>query len=101
MAGLALAGCAAVARPPPLLAAAPPPPLPPPAAPREVIVRVPTPVRSACVPRNLPPPPKYPDTPAALRAAGGAADRYQLIAAGRILRAKRLALLERVIEGCR
>jgi hypothetical protein len=58
-------------------------------------------VKAACVPRSLPPAPRYPDTASALRTAGGAADRYQLLAAGRILRARRLAVLERVIDGCR
>ncbi|MBJ7412747.1 MAG: hypothetical protein JHD15_20645 [Phenylobacterium sp.] len=53
------------------------------------------------MPRNLPPPPRYPDTDGALRAAPGAADRYQLMAAGRILRMERLQDLERVIAGCR
>ena len=55
----------------------------------------------ACVPKTLPSPPRYPDTDAALRAAGGAADRYQLLAAGRILRQQRLDELERVVSGCR
>ena len=51
--------------------------------------------------RNLPPAPRYPDTDAALRAAAGAADRYQLMAAGRLLRQKRLEDLERVVQNCR
>jgi hypothetical protein len=53
------------------------------------------------VPKSLPGPPGYPDTDAALRAAAGAADRYQLLAAGRILRKDRLEDLERVVAGCR
>jgi hypothetical protein len=53
------------------------------------------------VPRTLARPPKYPDTDQALREAGGAADRYQLMAAGRLLRIQRLAELERILEGCR
>jgi hypothetical protein len=53
------------------------------------------------VPKTLPAAPGYPDTEAALRAAAGAADRYQLLAAGRILRQQRLEDLERVIAGCR
>jgi len=95
-AGLLLGACA-TARPPapgPALAAAPAP-----APAREVVVKVP--VRTACVPRSLGPAPRYPDSETALRDAGGAADRYQLLAAGRLLRARRLAVLERVIEGCR
>ena len=104
--GLALAACAGLKpkpappapEPPPPVAVAPTPP-PPPAAP--VVVKVPVPVREACVPRTLAKPPKYPDTDAALRDAGGAADRYQLMAAGRLLRERRLADLEKVVEGCR
>jgi len=67
----------------------PPPPAAPPAA------------KTSCVPRAFPHPPKYPDTDGALREAGGAADRYQLMAAGRLLRIQRLTELERVLEGCR
>lgn len=102
-AATALAGCQTLkpkAKPapaPPVAAAAPPPtvlvmpprPAPPPPPPR------------SCVPRNLPPPPRYPDTDAALRGAAGAADRYQLMAAGRILRQQRLADLERIVQNCR
>lgn len=62
-------------------------------------MRVPAPVK--CVPDDLGPPPAYPDTEQALRAAGGAADRYQLLAAGRILRDERLAKLEEVVKKCR
>jgi len=102
---LALAGCQTLKKkkppapePPPPVAVAPPPPLilmmpskpaPPPPPPK------------SCVPRNLPQPPRYPDTDAALRAAPGAADRYQLMAAGRILRQQRLEDLERVVQNCR
>jgi hypothetical protein len=53
------------------------------------------------VPKGLPAPPRYPDTDAALRRAPGAADRYQLLAAGRILRNQRLEQLEAVVAGCR
>ena len=73
---------------PPSLPTLPPPPTPPV-------------VQKSCVPKGLEPPPRYPDTDSALRAAAGAADRYQLMAAGRILRQKRLEELERVIAGCR
>lgn len=102
--GLALAACANFkAKTPPPLAAAPPPAAAAAAAPpaQPVIVKVPVPVKTACVPRNLPRAPKYPDTDAALREAGGAADRYQLMAAGRLLRERRLEELEKVVEGCR
>jgi hypothetical protein len=95
---LLLAGCASL-RPPaaaPTAVAATPPEA---VVTREVVVKVP--VKEACVPKTLPGAPKYPDSEQALRDAGGAADRYQLLAAGRILRARRLAVLERVIESCR
>ncbi len=105
LAGLSLAACQTLkpkpAPPPPPVAetpsapapAAPPPPMihPPP----------PAPARVSCVPKTLAKPPKYPDSEAALREAGGAADRYQLMAAGRLLRIQRLAELEKTVEGCR
>jgi|GEM_PF-1152526 len=96
-----LGGCAGLRKAPP--PAAPPAPVaeaaPAPApAPPVVVERK---VRVSCVPRNLPPPPRYPDTDARLRAAGEAADRYQLLAAGRLLRMRRLAELERIVEACR
>lgn len=55
----------------------------------------------SCVPRSLGPTPRYPDSDAALRGAPGAADRYQMMAAGRLLRQQRLNELERVVAGCR
>lgn len=102
-AALALGGCQTLfgwpkpPPPPPVAhtpsqpAPKPPPPPPPP---------LPTPAKS-CVPKSLGPQPRYPDTDAALRAAPGAADRYQMMAAGRILRQERLDELERVVAGCR
>jgi hypothetical protein len=100
LAAAALAGCAGLpARPFPPLARAPAPPPPAPAPPKVVRVYVPKPVR--CVPEDLGPAPAYPDTDSALRDAGGAADRYQLLAAGRILREQRLAKLEDVVRRCR
>jgi len=100
---LALGACASLRpKPPPPAPQAPPPPAPAPAPkPPPVIVRAPEPVKEACVPKTLPRAPKYPDSDAALRDAGGAADRYQLMAAGRLLRERRLAELEKVVEGCR
>ncbi|HEX3699349.1 MAG TPA: hypothetical protein VHV27_01620 [Phenylobacterium sp.] len=94
-----LGACAALPRIPPPAAAkvAGPPPAAP--APRVVRLHAPKPVR--CVPQDLGPPPAYPDSEAALRDADGAADRYQLLAAGRILRAERLAKLEEVVRRCR
>ncbi len=97
--GLTLSACASLRPKPKPVAAAPPVVATP--APAPVIVKVPVPVKEACVPKSLPRAPKYPDTDAALRDAGGAADRYQLMAAGRLLRDRRLADLERVVDGCR
>jgi hypothetical protein len=99
--GLLLGACASLKPKPaptttltsPSAAAAPAPP--------PAVVKVPEPVKVACVPKTLAKAPKYPDTDAALRDAGGAADRYQLMAAGRILRERRLAELEKVVDGCR
>ena len=102
--GLALGGCASLkpkASPAPTLAGAPRPAMPTPPPPPPQVVKVPAPVKEACVPKAFPRAPKYPDTDAALRDAGGAADRYQLMAQGRLIRERRLAELERVVEACR
>jgi hypothetical protein len=64
-------------------------------------IDAPAPARGSCVPRSLSAKPRYPDTDAALRGAPGAADRYQLMAAGRLLRQKRLDQLEQVVDACR
>ena len=53
---------------------------------RIVTVEVAVPVAQPCVPAGLAPPPIYPDTDDALRAAPDAATRYQLVGAGRLLR---------------
>jgi hypothetical protein len=99
MCGLALGACQSLKpKPAPVATLAPPPVA---AALAPVVVKVPEPVKLACVPRTLSKAPKYPDSDTALRDAGGAADRYQLMAAGRILRARRLADLEKVVDGCR
>jgi len=103
----ALSGCASIAERPhaartPAPAAQPvptPPPATPPAGQKVVRVYVPKPVK--CVPDDLGAPPAYPDSDAALLQAGGAADRYQLMAAGRILRQQRLQRLEEAIKRCR
>lgn len=73
----------------------------PKSAPGVRIVETLAPVAVSCVPKGLPGPATYPDTAEALRAARGAADRYQLLAAGRLLRDQRLAEVEPVIVGCR
>ncbi len=104
LAALWVGGCAALSgkEAPPAPAPAPPvivlPPAPPPEPPP--VVR-PPPVRMSCIPRNFPRAPRYPDTDDALRAAPGAADRYQLMAAGRLIRQRRLVELERAVEACR
>jgi hypothetical protein len=103
-AALTLSACATLkgkAPPPPAPVAEAPTPAAAPPAPPLIRPPPPAPARVACVPKTLPKPPKYPDTDAALREAGGAADRYQLMAAGRLLRIQRLNELEKVLEGCR
>ena len=102
---VALSGCQTLRRPkltpPPVAPPIPAPPRPTPPARVIVLPAPPAPAPKNCVPSTLPGPPRYPDTDAALRAAPGAADRYQLLAAGRLLRQQRLDDLERVILGCR
>lgn len=102
-AALALSACSSLRGTKPL--PPPPPPPPKPAPPLLVLPKPPPPAPQppprSCVPRSLSGPPRYPDTDTALRSAPGAADRYQLMAAGRILRQQRLEELERVVAGCR
>lgn len=81
-AALALSGCAATERP-------------------VRIVTVKVPVAVECVPATLGGAPTYPDTDEALREAIDAAERYRLVAAGRLLRGARLGELEPVILACR
>jgi hypothetical protein len=106
-AAVPLAGCQTFIHRPKPTPAAPPPQVIMPTPEPSLTLPKPTPPASApapprsCVPKGLGPPPRYPDTDAALRAAPGAADRYQLMAAGRILRQERLDELERAIAGCR
>jgi hypothetical protein len=101
---LSLGACASL-KPAPIPHIAPPPQPAQAAAavaPRApAVIRTPAPVKEACVPKGLARAPKYPDTDAALREAGGAADRYQLMAAGRLLRQQRLTELEKVVDACR
>ncbi len=102
--GLTLGGCASLkpkAPPAPAIAETPRPAAPAPKPPPPMVVKSPAPVKEACVPKAFARAPKYPDTDAALRDAGGAADRYQLMAQGRLLRERRLAELERIVEACR
>ena len=64
--------------------------------PQEVVV----PVAIGCVPANMSAPPVYPDTDDALKAAIDAAERYQLLYAGRKVRVARLSEIEPVIATC-
>ncbi len=66
---------------------------------RTVTVKVPVAVE--CVPATLGAAPSYPDTDDALRAAVDAAERYKLVAAGRLLRDARLGEVEPVLLACR
>jgi hypothetical protein len=94
--GLAAGACTTLAPRP-----APPPTPAVAEIPRTPEAAPPTPSKAHCVPKGFPKAPRYPDTDAALRDAGGAADRYQLLAAGRILRMHRLADLEKLVDDCR
>ena len=70
------------------------------ATPGETItVSVPTPV--PCVSKDFPPPPTYPDTPAALTTAPDQAEFLRLLAAGWPLRVARLDALENALTICR
>jgi len=84
-AALAVTGCATTAPPEPVV--------------RTVEVKVPVAVQ--CVPDKTPEPPAYVDTDAALKSAAGPEDRFQLLAAGRIQRNQRLAVLEPLLRSCR
>jgi hypothetical protein len=101
LAGLALCACSTTRKAAPATVAAPavaPVARAAPAPQPAVVVRK---VPVSCVPKGVGPAPRYPDTDARLRAAAEAADRYQLLAAGRLLRIRRLAELERVVDACR
>ncbi len=70
-----------------------------PSVPPPTIVKVPVPV--PCVSAQLPGPPDYPDTAAALRAAPDLAEFTRLLAAGWPLRDARITALEAAVEACR
>jgi len=70
-----------------------------PLGPAPTIVKVPVPV--PCVSAQLPGPPDYPDTAAALRAAPDLAEFTRLLSAGWPLRDARLTALEAAVEACR
>jgi len=65
-----------------------------------VPVEVGVPITGACVPDTLGPPPAYVDETPALRAARDAAERYQLVLAGREQRRARLNEIEPIIAAC-
>lgn len=64
-------------------------------------VTVNKPVALECVPATLGTAPEYPDTDEAIRNAVDAAERYRLIAAGRLLRNARLGEVEPVLLMCK
>jgi hypothetical protein len=64
-------------------------------------VTVDRPVAVSCIPAALDPAQPFPDTDEALRGAVDAAERYALVAAGRLLRDARLGELEPIILLCR
>ncbi len=70
------------------------------APPGPKVVYLPGELRS-CIPDGTPEEPTYPDTDAALRAAPDPATRYQLVVAGRALRAARSGVVEPLLKGCR
>jgi len=53
-----------------------------------------------CVPKELGPAPSYVDSDEALKAARDAAERYQLVYAGRLQRQARLGEIEPVVAAC-
>ena len=84
-AALALASCAHAPPPEPVV--------------RTVTVNVP--VAVSCVPGQLAAAPDYPDSDTKLKAAQDAAERLQLVVAGRTLRIARLGEIEPVVAACR
>ena len=71
---------------------------------KEPVVRtvpVNKPVAVQCVPGTLESTPDYPDTDDALRNAVDAAERYRLVAAGRLMRDARLSEIESVVQTCK
>lgn len=84
VAALILAGCAGKAVEPEI---------------RTVQVKVPTPVY--CLPAAFPDPPEAPDSEKALKAAPSGAERYQMIAAGRLLDRQWIKEIRPYLHGCR
>ena len=70
--------------------------------PQIITQTVDVPVAASCVIDTVPAAPDYPDTNAALTAAGvDGPRRYQLVTAGRAPRIARLVLLESILSDCR
>lgn len=68
-----------------------------PTMPKVVNIAVPV----SCVPPGVAAAPEYPDTRDKLLALDEGPERYRLIAAGRLLRDQRLAVVEPIIKSCR
>lgn len=63
--------------------------------------QIPVAISRSCVPKEVGPPPQYADPDDVLLGMDDGPDRYVLIAAGRIQRNQRLAVVEPVIAACR
>jgi len=83
--GCMLSACGTVPKPDPVI----------------VTKEVKVPVAVSCVPHDMPGKPVYVDSDDALKTAPDAAERYRLVAAGRIQRENRLEQVESVLAGCR
>lgn len=59
------------------------------------------PVAIDCVPARTPGSTAFVGTDAALKSAAGPEDRFQLLAAGRVQRNQRLAIVEPILKSCR
>lgn len=67
--------------------------------PKTQVVKVAVPV--SCVPREVGPEPQYADPDDVLLGMNDGPDRYVLMAAGRLQRNQRLAVVEPVVKACR
>lgn len=65
-----------------------------------VPVEVAVPIAGGCVPDATTPPPEYIDSDSVLRGAVDAAERYQLVLAGRAQRNARLNEIEPIVASC-
>jgi len=66
----------------------------------EIKVPVDDPACARAAIKRLGPAPDYPDTPEAIRAAGGLFERVQLLLAARVMRIAREAAITRALEAC-